>query len=157
MTIRSILPSPFMSPVAIVPMPLVRPTACGELAVNATSAIALVTWNGRLFDAPPPGPGFTTVTDDVPAEAISVCGTLAVSFDELANTVARGLPFQFTTEPATNPVPVTVSVKPGPPGARLDGDRGSFTSGTGFDCAPRTAATIFVATIRLSVRICRLS
>jgi hypothetical protein len=42
----------------------------------------------------------------------------------LTNCVLRGLPFQFTTDPETKPVPFTVSVNPGAPGATLVGTNG---------------------------------
>jgi hypothetical protein len=45
--------------------------------------------------------------------------------------VGRGLPFQSTTEPETNPVPVTVKVKLGPAGAMAEGAMG-FRNGTGL-------------------------
>ena len=46
---------------------------------------------------------------------------VALSTEELTNVVLRALPFHFTTEVDTNPVPFTVSVKPLLPGATLAG------------------------------------
>ena len=57
---------------------------------------------------------------------------LAVNCELLTNVVARALPFQFTTDPETKPVPFTVSVNPAPPGATASGTRGWLISGTGF-------------------------
>jgi len=59
-------------------------------------------------------------------------GIDAVNCDPPTNVVVRGLPFHFTTAPETNPVPLTVSVKAGLPGATLVGTSGCFTNGTGF-------------------------
>ena len=57
-------------------------------------------------------PELDTVTDAVPAEAISEAKILAVSCVELTKVVARGELFQSTTEPLTKFVPVTVRVNP---------------------------------------------
>jgi hypothetical protein len=78
----------------------------------------------NAFDVPPPGEGLTTVTVAVPAMAMSVAGIDAVIFPALTKVVVRGLLFQFTTEPETNPAPRTVSVNPGPPGTALAGAMG---------------------------------
>jgi hypothetical protein len=53
----------------------------------------------------------------------------------LTKVVVRGLPFHFTIELGTKPVPFTVSLNPGPPGPTLTGTRGSSTKGTGLACA----------------------
>jgi hypothetical protein len=76
------------------------------------------------FDVPPPGVGFTTVTDAVPALAISAALIFAVSCDLLTNVVSRGLPFKFTTDPETKPVPFTVRVNAGLPGTTASGTSG---------------------------------
>ena len=54
---------------------------------------------------------FDTETCTVPCEAVSAAVIVAVSCVGLTNTVARGEPFQFTTDPFTKFVPVTVRVK----------------------------------------------
>jgi hypothetical protein len=59
----------------------------------------------------------------------------AVSCDPLTKVVAKGLPFQFTTEEETKPVPFTVIVKPALPGVVASGTSGLLMSGTGFDWA----------------------
>src|SRR5438093_12620278 len=87
-----------------------------------------------MLEAPPPGVGFTTVIDAVPATAIFAAGTVAVSCELLTNVVASGVPFQLTVAPETKPVPLTVSVKSGPPGATAEGTSGWLTNGTGFVC-----------------------
>ena len=69
------------------------------------------------FDVPPPGPGFTTVIDAVPALAMREVGTAAVSCVEETNVVVREAPFQRTVEVETNLVPFTVRVKPVLPAA----------------------------------------
>jgi hypothetical protein len=84
---------------------------------------------------PPPGLGFTTVTEAVLAAAMSEAGTLAVNCEWLTKVVASELSFQFTTAPETKPVPFTVRVNPFPPGAVASGARGWLIRGTGFSAA----------------------
>lgn len=76
-----------------------------------------------------------TVTDAVPAAPTFAGGTFAVSCELLTNEVVKGMPSQFTVEPATNPVPLTVRVNPGLSGAALFGTSGFWISGTGLDWA----------------------
>ena len=56
-----------------------------------------------------------TVIEAVPAVAMRAAGTVAVSCVAETNVVASGLPFQFTVEPETKLVPLTVNVTCGPP------------------------------------------
>ena len=65
------------------------------------------------FDVPPHG--VTTVTEAVPAVAMSAAGTVAVSCVEETNVVVREVPPQRTVEVETKFVPVTVNVKPALP------------------------------------------
>ena len=76
------------------------------------------------METPPPGLGLTTVTVAVDGEEMSEARMAPVSWDLLTKVVARGLPFHFTVEPATNPVPFTVRVNPAPPGAVASGTSG---------------------------------
>ena len=71
--------------------------------------------NVCALDVPPPGLGFTTVTDAVPAVATREAGTAAVSCVEETNVVVREAPFQRTVEVERKFVPVTVKVNWGPP------------------------------------------
>jgi hypothetical protein len=73
----------------------------------------------RALDSAPLG--FSTVTEAVPCEAISTALIVAVSWVALP-VVVRGAPFQCTTEPLTRLLPVTVSVKAGPPATALLGE-----------------------------------
>jgi len=57
-------------------------------------------------------PELETVIEAVPAEAMSGAEMAAVSWVALTNVVARGEPFQSTTEPFTKFVPLTVRVMP---------------------------------------------
>src|ERR1035437_5804322 len=77
-----------------------------------------------VLETPPPGLGLTTVTAAVDAVAMSDARMAAVSLDWLTKVVAPGVPFQFTTEAATNPAPFTVRVNAGPPGAVASGTSG---------------------------------
>ena len=71
--------------------------------------------------------GFCTVTEAVPAAAMSVAGICAVSWVALTKVVVRVAPFQRTTELLTKLLPFTVSVKAGPPATALLGERGAST------------------------------
>src|SRR5206468_973849 len=73
------------------------------------------------LDVPPPGVGLTTVTEAVPAVAMSAAAICAVSWVLLPNVVDRAVPFHWTTAEATKFVPVTVSVKAGSPPVALGG------------------------------------
>jgi hypothetical protein len=75
------------------------------------------------FEVPPPGAGFVTVTEAVPALVISEAEIAAVICKLLMKVVVRGLPFQFAVELETNPVPLIVRVNPALPGAALVGTR----------------------------------
>lgn len=71
--------------------------------------------NVCALDVPPPGPGFTTVTDAVPGLAIRAAVTVAVSCVDETNVVVSAVPFQFTVEVETKFVPATVKVNCAPP------------------------------------------
>jgi hypothetical protein len=102
-------------------------------STNETDAFDCRTGKYTTFDVPPPGEGLVTVIFPVAFTATSAAKIADVSCDPLTNVVALGLPFQFTTELDTNPVPFTVNVNPAPPGATAVGTRGWLISGTGFD------------------------
>ena len=70
---------------------------------------------------PPPGDGLRTLMPAVPGAAISAAPIAAVNCVALTNVVGRALPFQRASELGVNPVPVSVSVKAGPPSAVLVG------------------------------------
>jgi hypothetical protein len=73
------------------------------------------------FETPPSG--LSTVTGYVPAAATSAADMEALSCVDDTNDVARLEPFHRTTEPDTNPVPATVSVKAEDPASADEGDR----------------------------------
>src|SRR5262245_12201714 len=76
----------------------------------------------RALEVPPPGVGLTTVTWGVPTLATSAAVIAAVSWVVLPKVVVLELPFQRTDEFATSPVPLTVSVKAGPPAVAPEGN-----------------------------------
>jgi len=82
------------------------------------------TEKNRRFEVPPPGLGLDTVIEAVPAVAMFEAGTVAVNCELLTKVVLSGVPFQLTTDPETNPVPLTVSVKLDPPGGVAVGTSG---------------------------------
>jgi hypothetical protein len=59
--------------------------------------------------------GFDTVTVAAPGKAVSAAKITAVSCVALTKDVARGVPFQLTTEAATKFVPFTTRVNPDAP------------------------------------------
>jgi len=63
---------------------------------------------------------FCALMPAAPGLAIRLAGTAAVIDVELNTVVASGWPFHRTTVPLLKPVPLTPSVKPGPP-ALVDG------------------------------------
>src|SRR5438477_23090 len=93
------------------PLPAMVEVGLIEVMVGTGLLMLKVT----ALDVPPPGAGFTTVMDAVPALAIRAAGTVAVSCVALTYVVVSGLPFQFTVEPETKLVPFTVSVNCAPP------------------------------------------
>ena len=76
----------------------------------------------NALDVPPPGVGFITVTDAVPAAAMSLAGTEAVTFVPLTYFVVSPVPFQRTVEVETKFVPVTVRVNAAPPAVAPGGE-----------------------------------
>src|SRR6267142_519117 len=86
-----------------------------------TVGAGLFTVNVCAFDVPPPGAGLKTVTAAVPAPAMSPGSIAAVSREADRKVVGRSPPFQRTVDVGTKPVPVTVSVNPGPPADAADG------------------------------------
>jgi hypothetical protein len=67
--------------------------------------------------------GSATVTLAVPAVAIRLAGTAAVSCVALTKVVVRAVPFQFTVAPETKLVPLIVSVKAALPAVIDAGER----------------------------------
>src|SRR5207237_255466 len=83
------------------------------------------------LESPPPGAGLETLTDAIPAVAMSAAAIAALSWVLDTGVVVRAAPFHFTTAPATKLVPLTVRVNAGPPEAVLLGDSEPRV-GTGF-------------------------
>ena len=94
---------------------------CAPPAVAQVGLSEVIVGTGLLmvkvcaFDVPPPGAGFTTVTDAVPAFATRAAVTVAVTCVEETNVVLKAVPFQRTVELATKLVPFTVTVNCGEP------------------------------------------
>jgi hypothetical protein len=88
-----------------------------SVRVNDSFVCDGMIWKKRGFEVPPPGAGLVTVMLTVPASVTSDAAIIAVNFELFTNAVERGLPFQFTTNPDTNPPPVTVRVNGEAPGA----------------------------------------
>src|SRR5208282_1177293 len=88
--------------------------------------------NTKSDVVPPPGARLVTVTLALPGLRIAAAGIVAVNCPALTNVVASAVPLKFTTEPWTNPPPVTVKVNSGPPAAIVDGLRDAM-AGSGFE------------------------
>jgi hypothetical protein len=103
----------------------------GDSVLIAGIGFAALIVNAALPDVPPPGAGLTTVTCPVLAAAMSAAVIAAVNCVALTYVVVRLDPFQFTTEPLMNPVPVTVKVNAAVPAVALPGDS-ALIAGIGF-------------------------
>jgi len=75
-----------------------------------------------LFEVPPPGAGFVTVTAGVPTVAMSAAKMETISWVELTKVVVLAAPPKLTVDVPTKLVPFTVSVNPDPPATALDGE-----------------------------------
>src|SRR5262249_28659431 len=114
------LPLPLLSP-ATLPAPSSNAQLATRPAPPPLPPPVIVKDTGA--EVPPPGAGVNTVIWAVPAAAMSLDGMVAWSWVAPTKLVERWLPFQRTTEDVTNPLPLTVSVKPGPPAVAVLGDR----------------------------------
>ena len=90
-----------------------------DLPNDGGGAGACVMSKGRALDTTL---WFSTVTEAVPGEAMSLAGIWAVSWLALTTVVVRAAPFHCTSEPLTKLLPVTVSVKAAPPATALLGE-----------------------------------
>ncbi|MGA2113575.1 MAG: hypothetical protein ABSH56_02355 [Bryobacteraceae bacterium] len=72
-------------------------------------------------------PPLVTVIVVVPAEAVRLAGTVAVSCVALMKVVGSAVPFHRTTAPEANPLPFTVSVKPLTPAVADEGVKPPIT------------------------------
>jgi len=105
--------------------------------------------NVTAFDVPPPGAGFTTVTEALPGDATSAAVTVAVSCVDETNVVVKTVPFQRTVEPETKLVPFTVRVSPPQPAGYelgfsdvMVGTGLLMVNVTAFDCEPVEFLTV---------------
>jgi hypothetical protein len=78
--------------------------------------------NGNVFDAPPPGGGFTTPTCAVPADAMLLESIEADKVVLFTNAVIWLALFKVTIDWGTKLMPVTWSVKEDPPANVPDGE-----------------------------------
>jgi len=102
----------------VAPLPAVIEFGLTELNVGT----GLLTVKVAALEVPPPL-GFTTVTESVPAVAVSLDGMVAVRDVPDTKVVDRAEPFQSTADPERKPAPFTVSVKLPAPAADEDGLR----------------------------------
>ena len=93
---------------------------CNPVSAGIGLPAALIV-NVSAPDVPPPGVGLNTVTEAVPAVAMSLAGTAAVNCVAVPGVVTNAAPFHFTTEVLMKFVPVTVSVNAAPPAVAEDG------------------------------------
>src|SRR5882672_2908569 len=111
--------------------------------------------NTKFVVVPPPGVGFVTVTLADPTVVISLDEIVAVSWVAFTNVVALAVPLNLTTEAGTNPVPVTVSVKPAPPAvaplglSEVIAGAGLFTVNDEFPEAPPPGVGFVTMTLKL--------
>src|SRR5258705_498422 len=93
----------------------------GATSVAAPGGTALSIVTVCALEVPPPGVREKTVTEAVPAVAMSAAVMAAVSWVLLTKVVVRLAPFQRTTELLTKLVPVAVRVKAAAPAVALVG------------------------------------
>jgi hypothetical protein len=83
------------------------------------------------WELPPPGGGFVTTTESVPALASWETLRVTVNWLAVTNVAACDTPFTITVEEATNPLPLMVTVRAGEPAFAELGDREEMV-GVGF-------------------------
>ncbi len=112
-------------PTKLLPL-IVRTKSVPPAAVEA--GLRLFKFGGGLLivsvdalEVPPPGADVNTVTETIPAAAMSEAGIATVKRDEETYVVIRLSPFHCTIESLMKPLPFTVSVKAEPPTVRFDG------------------------------------
>lgn len=98
---------------------------------EGTGLLVEVIVNVSPDEVPPPGVGLNTVTVAVPAEAILVAGTVAVTLVAETYVVVRLVPFHLTTEEEIKLLPFTVKVNEDPPAAAEVGLK-EVAAGTGL-------------------------
>ncbi len=86
----------------------------------------------RTPEAPPPGEGVKTLTEALPAEAISLADICACSCVLETKLVCRALPFHSIVEDETKPEPKTERGKAAPPAEAEDGFK-ELRTGEGLD------------------------
>jgi hypothetical protein len=134
------------------------PVATAEVGVRPVmTGPAAVMGNADALDDVPPG--FTTVMLTLPCVAIRLAVTAAVSCVALTSVVGSAVPFQSTVAPERKPVPLTVSVKAGPPAVAEVGLRLVITGAAGLivkvaaaDEAPPGFITTTLATPAAEIR-----
>jgi hypothetical protein len=109
--------------------PLPTAAVLGEIELSVGAGLLIV--NVFAAEVPPPGVGLNTVTEAVPAVAMSAAAIWACSCVLLTKVVVRLLPFQRTTDVMAKFVPVAVSVNAAPPAVALVGEI-ELSVGTGF-------------------------
>lgn len=96
----------------------------GEIVVRVgTGLFAALMVKLLPAETPPPGAGLKTVTEAVPAEAMSAAEIAAFSWVEEIYVVVRATAFHRTEELGIKPVPVTMRVNAGPPAVAELGER----------------------------------
>ena len=83
-------------------------TEAGEIAVSVGTGFVML--KGTAAEAPPPGAGFVTVTEAVPAVASRLAGILALSAVAPLYVVASDEPFHMTAEVERKLLPDRVTV-----------------------------------------------
>jgi hypothetical protein len=126
------------------------------LSVVITGAGGLIV-NGLCVETVPPV--FATVTLALPALAIKLAGTAAVSCVPFTTVVVSAVPFHCAVEELKKSVPLTVSVKAGPPAVAEAGLRlvivgtGTATvTWTALEALPTVLATVMLAVPGAAIR-----
>lgn len=104
----------------------------GERIVTVGTGLLIVSVTAA--DVPPPGAGFVTVIEAVPAVATSAAEIMAVTWVALLNVLVLDDPLKFTVEVEIKFVPFTINENAGPPAVALFGTN-EVIAGTGLFAA----------------------
>ena len=110
-----------LGPITLMGRVVVPPTGTVAGVSRSCPGDGLLTASLAGLELPPPGAGFETVMEIVPAVARSAAESCRLSWEALSTVVGRAAPFTSAVLPATKFVPVMVRVAGVDPARRLPG------------------------------------
>jgi len=97
-------------PVTVIVVGVADPTGSEEGLRSSAPTVGLLTGSATAADVPPPGAGFTAVSDRLPVAAKSEELRVTLTWVALTSVVERALPFTSITVDDTKPVPETTMI-----------------------------------------------